>query len=92
MRSTSNTDQLSWRPRVLYDGRIVDGARLHADRVATLDTPALVIDGGQTLWMSSGAQALADALPNGTHRGLEGQEHGPSPEVVAAVMIEFFEA
>jgi hypothetical protein len=92
VRSTSNTDQLSWRPRVLYDGRIVDGFRLHADRVATLDTPALVIDVGQTPWMSSSAEALADALPNGTHRRLEGQEHGPSPDVIALVLIEFFEA
>jgi pimeloyl-ACP methyl ester carboxylesterase len=92
VRSTSNTDQLNWRPRVLYDGRIVDGFRLHADRVGTLDTPALVIDGGQTPWMSRGAEALAAALPNGTQRRLEGQEHGPSPEVVAAVLIEFCEA
>jgi hypothetical protein len=92
VRSTSNTDQRSWRPRVLYDGRIVDGFRLHADRVATLDTPALVGDGGQTRGMSSGAQALADALPHGMHRRLEGQEHGRSPEVVTAVLIEFFEA
>ena len=92
MRSTFNTDQLSWRPRVLYDGRIVDGFRLHADRVATLDTPALVIDVGQMPWMSSGAEALAAALQNGTHRRLEGQEHGPSPDVIAPVLIEYFEA
>ena len=90
MPSTSDTDQLSCRPRVLYDGGIVDGFRVHADRVATLDTPALVMDGGQTPWMSSGAEALADALPNGTHRRLEGQEHGPSPEVIAPVLTEFF--
>lgn len=77
---------------MLYDGRIVDGFRLHADRVATLDTPALVIDGGQMHGMSSGAQALADALPNGMHRRLEGQDRGRSPAVVAAVLIEFFEA
>jgi pimeloyl-ACP methyl ester carboxylesterase len=75
-----------------YDGRIVNGFRLDADRVAALDTPALVMDGGQTPWMSSGAEALAAALPNGTHRRLEGQEHGPSPDVIAPVLIEFLAA
>ena len=73
-----------------YDGRIVNGFRLDADRVAAVEAPALVMDGGQTPWMSSGAEALADALPNGTHRRLEGQGHGPSPEVIAPVLTEFF--
>jgi pimeloyl-ACP methyl ester carboxylesterase len=73
-----------------YDGRIVDGLRLQADRVAAVDTPTLVMDGGQTPWMSSGAEALAHALPKGTHRRLEGQEHGVSPDVIAPVLIEFF--
>ena len=75
-----------------YDGRIVDGFELHADRVGAVEAPALVMDGGQTPWMSSGAEALADALPNGRHRRLEGQEHGPSPDVIAPVLIDFFEA
>jgi pimeloyl-ACP methyl ester carboxylesterase len=74
-----------------YDGRIVNGFRIDADRFAAVDAPALVMDGGQTPWMSSGAEALADALPNGMHRRLEGQEHGPSPDVIAPVLIEFFE-
>jgi pimeloyl-ACP methyl ester carboxylesterase len=73
-----------------YDGRIVNGFHLQAVRVAALDTPALVMDGGQTPWMSSGVEALAGALPNGMHRRLEGQEHGPSPEVIAPVLIEWF--
>jgi pimeloyl-ACP methyl ester carboxylesterase len=81
-------------PTLAYDGRIVNGFRLDADRVAVVDTPTLVMDGGQTPWMSRGAEALADALPNGTHRRLEGQEHGPSSEVIviAPVLIEFFAA
>ena len=75
-----------------YDGRIVDGFRLHADRVAAVDAAALIMDGGQTTWMSKGAEALAEALPHGVHRRLEGQEHGPSPDVIAPVLIEFFAA
>jgi len=73
-----------------YDGRVVNGFKLQPGRVAAVATPALVMDGGQTPWMSSGAEALADALPNGTHRRLEGQQHGPSPDLIAPVLIEFF--
>jgi hypothetical protein len=75
-----------------YDGRVVNGFRLRGDRLAAVDTPTLVMDGGQTPWISSGADALADALPNSTHRRLEGQQHGPSPDVIAPVLIEFFAA
>jgi alpha-beta hydrolase superfamily lysophospholipase len=62
-----------------YDGRIVDGFRLHADRVAAVDAAAMIMDGGQTTWMSKGAEALAEALPHGVHRRLEGQEHRTVP-------------
>jgi pimeloyl-ACP methyl ester carboxylesterase len=74
-----------------YDGRIVNGFRLDADRVAAVAAPTLVMDGGQRPWLSSGAEALAEALPNGAHRRLEGQEHGPSSEAIAPVLLEFFE-
>jgi hypothetical protein len=46
--------------------------------------------GGQAPWMQSGAEALAEALPNGEFRLLEGQEHGVAPEAIAPVLIEFF--
>ena len=88
MRTTSNTDQLSWRPRVLYDGKIVDGARLHADHVATLDRRHWSWTAARRRGLSGGAQALTYALPNGTHRRLE---HGPSPDVIAQVLIAFVE-
>lgn len=75
---------------IAYDGRIVDGFRVHADRVAAVEAPVLVMDGGRTPWFSSGAEALADALPNGAHRRLEGQGHDVSPDALAPVLIEFF--
>ena len=73
-----------------YDGRIVDGFRLRADELASFDAETLVMAGGQALWMESGAKALAEALPNGEYRLLEGQEHGVDPEVIAPVLLEFF--
>jgi hypothetical protein len=33
---------------------------------------------------------VADALPNGRHRILEGQEHVVAPEVLVPVLKEFF--
>jgi hypothetical protein len=33
---------------------------------------------------------LADAMPNGRHRVLEGQEHVVAPEVLVPVLAEFF--
>lgn len=73
-----------------YDGRVVEGFRLPADEVGSVSTPTLVMAGRQAPWMESGAEALAEALPNGEFRLLEGQEHGVAPEAIAPVLIEFF--
>ncbi len=41
-------------------------------------------------FMRETAQALADVLPDGQHRILEGQEHNVDPTVLAPVLVEFF--
>jgi pimeloyl-ACP methyl ester carboxylesterase len=74
-----------------YDGRIVEGFRLPADELATVDTPTMVIAGGQAPWMLTGAQALADALPRGEFRLLDGQGHDVAADAIAPVLIEFFQ-
>ncbi len=33
---------------------------------------------------------IADAMPNGRHRILEGQEHVVPPEILVPVLVEFF--
>lgn len=38
------------------------------------------------------AKAIARAVPHGQHRTLEGQRHDVSPEVLAPVLVEFFES
>lgn len=77
-----------------YDGAIVRddlrGRPLSAERVASVTMPALVIDGGTTPWVSNGARALADALPDGRHRTLQGQQHNVDPRAIAPVLEEFF--
>jgi hypothetical protein len=41
--------------------------------------------------MTSGAQAVATALPNATFQLLDGQGHGVDPDVIGPVLTEFFE-
>src|SRR5262245_7461 len=48
-----------------YDGRIVDGFRLRAYELRSIDAEALVMAGGQSPWMASGAEAVAKAMPHG---------------------------
>ena len=38
------------------------------------------------------AQTLADILPHGQTRTLDGQEHNVAPEALAPVLVEFFNA
>ncbi|KAE8764221.1 alpha/beta fold hydrolase [Georgenia thermotolerans] len=53
----------------------------------------LVLDGGASpAWMHRAAQAVADALPLGQRRTLEGQTHRVDPEVLAPVLLDFFTA
>jgi pimeloyl-ACP methyl ester carboxylesterase len=73
-----------------YDGQVVAGFALPASRLRSVVAPTLVLDGGQTPWMASGARALADALPDAQHRTLEGQQHGVEPDAIAPVLADFF--
>lgn len=63
----------------------------------TVTVPTLVMDG--TLFngsaeghafMRSGADALADVLPNAQRRTLDGQDHGPADDVLVPALKAFF--
>lgn len=61
------------------------------ERWDTVPAPTLVMDGGASPDRQRNAVlALVDVLPNAQHRTLEGQEHGPDTEVLAAALEEFF--
>jgi hypothetical protein len=52
-----------------------------------------VIAGGASFpFMHETAQTLADILPNGQRRTLEGQTHDVAAEAIAPVLEEFFAA
>jgi pimeloyl-ACP methyl ester carboxylesterase len=77
-----------------YDGAVVGdsmaGTPAAAERWRAVTVPTLVLDGGQTRWMSTGADALAKVLPRGQRRTLAGQEHGVAAEAIAPILTEFF--
>ena len=76
-----------------YDATIMGDYSLPTERAASVKAPTLVIAGGRDFpWMRATAQALADALPDGQTRTLEGQGHDVDPAVLAPALVEFFEA
>jgi pimeloyl-ACP methyl ester carboxylesterase len=76
-----------------YDATIMGDYSLPAERAASVTVPTLVLDGGASFgFLGETAQALADLLPNGQRRTLEGQGHDVDPQVLAPVLVEFFAA
>jgi pimeloyl-ACP methyl ester carboxylesterase len=73
-----------------HDGQVVAGFVLPTARLRSVAAPTLVLAGGQSPWLATGARALADALPDAHHRTLEGQEHGVEPDAIAPVLADFF--
>jgi pimeloyl-ACP methyl ester carboxylesterase len=81
---------------IAYDGRIMgdamSGSPAPLERWASVVVPTLVLDGGASPpWQRSAVQALARILPRAEHRSLAGQTHGAEPEVLAPVLLAFFE-
>jgi pimeloyl-ACP methyl ester carboxylesterase len=75
-----------------YDSAIMGDFSLPAEQLAAVTAPTLVISGsksGPTL--NASASALAEVLPHGSHRVLEGQSHNVSMKTLAPVLIDYFE-
>ena len=74
-----------------YDATIMGDYSLPTEHAASVTTPTLVIAGGASWdWMRATAQALADSLPAGQYRTLEGQRHDVAADALAPVLEEFF--
>jgi pimeloyl-ACP methyl ester carboxylesterase len=74
-----------------YDARIMGDYRIPVDRAAEVKVPTLVVAGGADMpWMRDTATALAEALPDGRTRFLDGQGHDVDPAVLAPALREFF--
>jgi len=77
---------------LVYDADIVGDFSVPTARVATIKVPTLVVDGGQTPWLSTSANAVAGALPDAQRRTLEGQPHNVDAAALAPVLAGFFAA
>ena len=78
-------------PTLAYDAAALGEDRLPPTQLAArVRTPALVMNGTAIPFMCDTAQAIAEAMPNGQQRTLEGQTHEVDPEVLAPVLMEFF--
>ena len=79
-------------PTIAYDAAVLgEEASVPTERATGMAVPALILDSGASFpFMHTTAVALAKAIPNAQHRTLEGQTHEVSPEVLAPVLVEFF--
>jgi pimeloyl-ACP methyl ester carboxylesterase len=77
---------------LVYDARIMRDYAVPTERAAAVKVPTLVIAGGADIpWMRQTAETLAEALPNGQARVLDGQGHDVDPAVLAPVLRDFFD-
>lgn len=75
-----------------YDVALSNHSELPADRVASITVPTLVLGGGNSPgWFQATVATVAATIPGAEHRFLDGQDHGAAPEVLAPVLVEFFD-
>jgi pimeloyl-ACP methyl ester carboxylesterase len=81
-------------PTLAYDSEVMGdvsrGGAIPVDTLRAVTVPTLVLTGGADHpWMIDVGRRMAEALPTGRHRILEGEEHSVPPEVLAPVLFEF---
>jgi pimeloyl-ACP methyl ester carboxylesterase len=76
----------------IYDATLMGDYSLPRAMVARVKVPTLVIDGGESTWLSASADAPAATLPNSQRRTLAGQQHNVDPVAIAPALIEFFKS
>ncbi len=79
-------------PTLAYDDAIMGDGSVPTERLASITVPTLVMDGGASpAFMHNAAQAAEQTLPNAKRRTLEGQTHDVAPQVLAPILVEFFQ-
>ncbi|MET9450098.1 alpha/beta fold hydrolase [Streptomyces cinerochromogenes] len=77
-------------PSLAHDDAVMGDGLLPRDRLAAVRVPVLAVAGGASPeWMHRAAQAVAEAVPQGTYRVLPGQTHMVEPEVLGPALAEF---
>jgi pimeloyl-ACP methyl ester carboxylesterase len=74
-----------------YDARIMGDYSIPTETAGAVKAPTMVLAGGADMpFMRASAEALADAIPDGEVRFLDGQGHNVDPTVLAPALKEFF--
>ena len=95
MRQTPRWAELeAMAPTMAYDSEVMGdigrGGAVPTDLAGRVRCETLVLVGGASPeWMIDVARQVADALPHGRYRVLEGQEHVVPPEILVPVLAEF---
>ena len=80
-------------PTLAYDhiAALGENGSVPTERAAKVAVPALVMNGRESFpFMYATAVTLAEAMPNGQHRTLEGQTHEVAADAIAPILIDFF--
>ena len=76
-----------------YDAYVMGDYHLPREHVATVTTPTIVLAGGASPdWMQTTARTVADLMPNGIYRLLDGQQHNVDPAALAPAIVEFLQS
>jgi pimeloyl-ACP methyl ester carboxylesterase len=76
----------------IYDATIMGDYTPPRETIERVQVSTLVIDGGQSPWLSDSANAVAAALANGRRQTLAGQQHNVDPAAIAPALVEFFKS
>ncbi|MDF3145302.1 MULTISPECIES: alpha/beta hydrolase [unclassified Streptomyces] len=78
-------------PSLAYDDAVMGDGLVPRARLASITVPVLAVAGGASpSWMREATRAVAQTVPEGAYRSLEGQTHMVEPNVLGPVLAEFF--
>ncbi|MFG2576046.1 alpha/beta fold hydrolase [Streptomyces sp. NPDC048481] len=77
-------------PTLAYDDAVMGDGRPPRERLASVGVPVLALAGGASPpWLREAVRTVAEAVPDGVYRTLEGQTHMVDPALLAPVLAEF---
>jgi pimeloyl-ACP methyl ester carboxylesterase len=84
------SSQEAFAHTTIYDATLMGDYSMPAKVTSRIKVPTLVIDGGQSPWLSKAADEVAKAIPGSRRQTLAGQQHNVDPAAIAPALIEFF--
>ncbi|PSL43855.1 pimeloyl-ACP methyl ester carboxylesterase [Chitinophaga niastensis] len=92
MQLTPNWSKMKANANSLpYDAAIMGNFLMPIDQVSAVKVPTIVIDSEKSPEaLRKPAQVVAETLPNAQRRSLKGQVHNVPPEVLAPVLVDFY--